>query len=348
MKKFIIKTSFFILPFMALHTLNINLYDQKEGDLVRLGYLYSNPTPKSSISNQYALAKRYTLLSEVDVQQKYHFDVITIGDSFSEQNNLGFKNFVSHKDIEVLHIDRFISGSNPIQSLISLLNSDFFNHVNADYIVLQSVERHFNNRTKEIDFDLKIGMDEIAHKINGYTKKVSRHGGKFFSDAILKIPLTNIQYSFQEKPKYAKTYKFSSTRNDLFTNSPNDLLFYHDDINHLGIKNDSLNIVNSIEVIEWINEKAKQQDIKLIMLVSPDKYDLYFNYIKNNESLNKPLFFHFYDLAQKNYINVDSYKILNEKLESERDIYFYDDTHWSPKGAKMIADEIIDIISEKR
>ena len=85
--------------------------------------------------------------------------------------------------------------------------------------------------------------------------------------------------------------------------------------------------------------------MKLIMLISPDKYDLYFNHIKNNESLTKPLFFQLYDQYKKNYTNVDAYKILSEKIESEKDVYYYDDTHWSPKGAKIIADDIYKIIN---
>lgn len=346
MKKFILKTNLFVLPFMFLFFLNAFLYNQQEGDLTSLGYLYSNPTPKSFISSQYDLTRRYKLLSEIDLEQKNNFDVITIGDSFSEQDSLGFNNFISHKGLKVLHIDRFIVGSNPIQTLIKLLNSEFFNYVSADYIVLQSVERHFNNRTNKIDFDLTIDLDSISNQINRYTKTTPNYDIQFFSDAILKIPFTNIQYNFQRKPKYSKTYKYSSISSDLFSNAPNELLFYQDDINNLKIKNDSLNIMHSIYVIERINDKATKHNMKLIMLVSPDKYDLYFKFIKDKENLTAPLFFEIYEQAQKNFINVDSYKILSEKIDSEKDIYYYDDTHWSPKGAKIIADELFEIINK--
>lgn len=348
MKKFIIKTSLFLLPFISLFILNTFLYNQKEGDLIRLGYLYSNPTPKSIIESQYDLTKHYTLLSEINLNDVNKFDVITIGDSFSEQGSLGYKSFMSNKGLKVLHIDRFISGSNPMQTLVTLLNSNLFNHVSTDYIVLQSVERQFNARNNEINFDMTITIDSLSYQINQYTRQIPKYDLQFFSDATLKIPITNILYFFQPKPKFSKTYKYPSISNDLFSNEPNELLFYQDDINNLKIKNDSLNIIRSIEVIETLNDKAEKRNIKLIMLVSPDKYDLYFNHIKNNNSLTKPLFFQLYDQTEKNYINVESYKILNRKLESERDIYFYDDTHWSPKGAEIIADTIFEIISRQR
>jgi hypothetical protein len=344
MKNFIIKSILFILPFIFIYVLNTFLYNQREGDLVRLGYLYSNPSPKSIITSQYNLTKRYTLLSEINLKEKNHFDVISIGDSFSEQDSLGYKNFIGHKGLKVLHIDRFISGDNPIQTLINLLNSEFFNNVSADYIVLQNVERSFNTRNNKIDFEMTINIDSLSNQINRHTEPIPKYDLQFFSDATLKIPITNIQYIFQPKPKFSKTYKYTSISNNLFSNEPNELLFYQEDINNIKIKNDSLNIKQSIEVIERVNDKVAKHKMKLIMLVSPDKYDLYFNHIIDNKYLTKPLFFQFYEQFDKNYINVDLYKILSKKLESERDIYFYDDTHWSPIGAKAVADEIYEII----
>jgi hypothetical protein len=345
MKKYLLKTSLFVLPFIFLFILNTFLYNQQEGDLVRLGYLYSNPTPKSFISSQYDLPKRYTLLSEVDLKQKSNFDVITIGDSFSEQDSLGFKNFICHNGVKVLHIDRFIAGSNPMQTLIKLVNSEFFNYVSTDYIVLQSVERQFNSRASEIDFDLTIDLDSISNQIESYKKPTPNYAIQFLSNATLKIPISYIQYNFQRKPNYSKTYKYTSISRDLFTNEPDELLFYQEDIDYLKIKNDSANIMQSIEVIERINDLLTKRNMKLIMLVSPDKYDLYFSFIKDNKNLTDPLFFEIYEPAPKSYTNLDSYKILREKIESEKDVYYYDDTHWSPKGAKTIADEIYKIIS---
>ncbi|XCN74439.1 MAG: hypothetical protein Q3M24_06750 [Candidatus Electrothrix aestuarii] len=346
MKKFIINSSIFVLPFIILFALNIILYNQQEGDLIRLGYLYSNPSPKSKINSQYDLSKRYERLSEIDLTTNRKFKVITIGDSFSEQGSLGYKNFLANKGVSVLHIDRFISGSNPNQTLIQLLNSNVFDHISADYVVLQSVERSFNQRNKKIDFNMIIDIDSITNKIKKYNKKLPDYNLKFFSEATLKIPLTNIQYLFHPKPYYSKTYKYKTNSNNLFSNVSGELLFYQDDINNLNKKNDLLSIHESIEVLQNINNLAAKRRMKLIVLVSPDKYDLYYKFIENNDSLPKPLFFPFYEQTEKEYKNVDSYKILSEKIIKVRDVYFYDDTHWSPKGSKIIADEIYDIINE--
>jgi hypothetical protein len=42
----------------------------------------------------------------------------------------------------------------------------------------------------------------------------------------------------------------------------------------------------------------------------------------------------------KDYIYIDAKEILVSKIKNEQDIYFYDDTHWSPVASKIIADNI--------
>ena len=40
------------------------------------------------------------------------------------------------------------------------------------------------------------------------------------------------------------------------------------------------------------------------------------------------------------HIYIDAKEILASKIKYEQDIYFYDDTHWSPVASKIIADNI--------
>jgi len=79
----------------------------------------------------------------------------------------------------------------------------------------------------------------------------------------------------------------------------------------------------------------------LIVLISPDKYDLYYPYIENKSAYLKPTFFSTYENAEKKYKNVDTYRVFSEKMSVEKDIYYYDDTHWSPVGGKIVVDEIL-------
>ena len=78
-----------------------------------------------------------------------------------------------------------------------------------------------------------------------------------------------------------------------------------------------------------------------MILVCPDKYDLYQDYIVNNP-------------YQRKTINEDFRKIVGDREDiiigkeillpyinkGMKDIYYFDDTHWSFKSAKITADTL--------
>ncbi len=346
----------FVVPIFILHLINVLFYKQNQGDLVRMGYLYSNPSPTEKISTQYSLPIYYTVLSELDTRRKSKFDVITIGDSFSEQDSLGYKNFLAEKGNTVLHIDRAISGDNPIQTLIQLLNSNLLNQVQTNYIVLQCVERLLTQRCQEIDFKKSLNLDSLKKKYTQelpslqekYAQMLSNRKLTFFSEATLKVPLTNLLYLYYNNPPFSKTYKFKSTNRNLFTNNPESLLFYEQDFIFMPEKNDSVGILRSVKVLEEIDDMLHKKNIKLIVLISPDKYDMYYPFIKDNSILEKPNFFPVYEKTEKKYTNVNAYQVLLHQINTEKDIYYYDDSHWSPKGAKIIAEQIDTILTNDK
>ncbi|MCH7400032.1 hypothetical protein MM236_18705 [Belliella sp. DSM 107340] len=355
MKKFILKSSFFIIPFLVLFGIRIlhNGPSRVDGDLVRMAYFYSNPLPMSTIKDRYDMPIMYSLLTETNPFAHREFEVMTIGDSFSEQDNLGYKNFLGNAGVSVLHVDRHISGSNPIQTLVSMMNSDFFEVVKPKYVVLQSIEREINQRTRNVDFNEKLeninfyipeDSDSSVNSNNEVNAQDSYYSLQFFSDATIKMPLNYLQYLFMDKPITSNTYKVKTTTQSLFSNSPNNLLFYKRDFRNLAIKNDSLSIVNSVNVLNKVSELLSNKNIELIVLISPDKYDLYYPYIKDKSKYKEPTFFSTYQNAEKFYKNIDIYGVFSSKLPDERDIYYYDDSHWAPKGAKIIADEIFEMI----
>ena len=87
---------------------------------------------------------------------------------------------------------------------------------------------------------------------------------------------------------------------------------------------------------KWLKERG----VKLIGLPSTDKLDFYDDDIINKNQYPKPLFFETMRSLDKNYIYIDSKKILKENTSNIKDVYFYDDTHWSPVASKIIADKI--------
>lgn len=346
MKKFIIKTCFFVVPFLVLYGLNVCFYKKDEGDLVRLGFLYQNPSPFSQIMKQYtAPPKKYQLFSEIHLDQKIKTDVLTIGDSFSEQGEVGYQNHLAQRGVSVLHIDRFLSEESPIQSLVQFINSDFFDKVETKYVVLQSVERALMTRNTSLSFTESRSLDSLKTQISEYKAKKEKAPAtsskvEFFSDATIKVPLANLQFLFLKRPLHSDVYKFKSNNHQLFTNNPDNLLFFKDDLKTLKDKNNPENIKALNGNLNKISEILAKKNIKLIVLIAPDKYDLYYPYISNKSKSKEPLFFSNFDKMSKNYIYIPSYERLSQAIKQENDIYFYDDTHWSYKGARLIANEI--------
>ena len=77
-----------------------------------------------------------------------------------------------------------------------------------------------------------------------------------------------------------------------------------------------------------------------------DKYDLYYPYIKDRRGRTENnLFEEFRNVPDKNYIFIDTKKILREALErGEKDLYWLSDTHWSWRGMSIVSEKIFEAI----
>ena len=346
MKKFILKTCIFVVPFILLYFINYLFYDKYNGDLARLGYFYTNPLPKNVVTKKFkALEIKYTELSDTQENTTNNYDILTIGDSFSEQHNYGYKNYLAVNN-QVLHINRFLS-KNQVQTLIGLANGDFFDRKKTKFVVLQIVERYFTKKFKHINTDsiisTKFLFKEIAKKKDKDSKRKENQLSKspFFSKTTLKAPLVNLLYNFNPNGFISDTYKVKTSK-PLFSNNINNLLFTHEDLEMTTPNNSSENIKNANRILNIIAQKLHKKGIKLILLISPDKYDIYYNYIENKKKFNfkKPLFFNLLNNCKKDYIFIPSKEKLAKEITIKPNIYYYDDTHWSPIAAQIIANEI--------
>lgn len=345
MKKFILKSSLFISPFLLIYVLNTQVYVQNQGDLARLGYLYHDASPFRSLIENISLPEKAIKFSDLNIDSKTTCDVFVIGDSFSDQGNLGYVNYLANDNLKVIYFDRT---DNPVQMTIELLNGGLFDSVKPKYLVLQSIERMFVPRCQYINYDTKYTHEQIKDKINGAnTTSVDENpfmrNLPLFTDDIVKIPLTNIEYFFKSKPQYSQIYKIASNNSSLFSGDPDNILVYQEDVDNLVYKNDSTKIAVCNTVLNKINSLLADKNIKLIVLISPDKYDLYYPYFKNKATYKKPLFFEYFHTLEKEYTYVNAMEILSEEVETQKDVYYYDDTHWSYKGANLIAQRIKEI-----
>lgn len=335
-------------PVIFLFTFTWLFYSTDKGDLLRTGYIMDIfPHYRDIFKKEFERGVFYTNISDVNVKTKKQFTVLTIGDSFSEQGCYGYKNYVGENHgIDLLHFD--LKNENQVQVLFSLLNGDFFNTIHVKYVILQFVERNIVDRVYEADTAQSITYDELCKwsekEKNNLKKKDSSY--KFPSDRMIKFPYYNLRYLIKKDTCYSVTYR-TKINKDLFSvGSKKELLFYGDDLSAVEQNNKLENAKKLNGIFNDLSVKLKNNGIRLIVLPAPDKYDIYYEYIANKTRFPQPLFFEHMDSMPKKYIYVDSKQILSDAVRKKKDIYFYDDTHWSPWGSQLIAKELMKIITK--
>lgn len=344
MKKFILKTLWFVVPILLLHLFTFVYYSTAESpDLLRLGYIidfYPNYY-KTTFSKTLEQKINYTLVSEKPIQRK--FNVMTIGDSFSEQFGYGYKNYLSKNEAsKVLHLDRFLA-NNQIETLYQLAQGDFFEQYEVEYVMLQNIERNFITNIEDINLKKKLTIDELNVLIAKKPQNETRSTGfKFPSNTVLKFPFYTVQYCLKETYLFEGTVYKTALSKHFFSVDNKELLFYYNDVVSAKKNNIEDNVRQLNTILNDLNALLKKKNVKLIVLPAPDKYDLYYEYIVDKSKLPKPMFFEHLKKMPKDYIYVDSKSVLSAALANNRqkDIYFYNDTHWSPWASQLIASSI--------
>lgn len=342
MKRLILKTALFVAPFIIIHLINLSVYNPIHGDLIRTGYIYNNPLPRHELRKEFfTLPQKMRKTSNLNLNKKHPFDFFTIGDSFSNQDSSGYNNIIANNNSSVLNYDRFLS-NNPIQSLFDLTNGDFFEKVKIKTVILQSVEREFMIRFQNLKKNNIVNCDSIVKlvkKHNKMTPIIPKH--IFFSKDLFNIPITNLLYHVNSKPLKSQTYKVQSKNHNLFSNNIDNILFFEGDLYQLETSNNKEKVLSNLQTLNLINKKLNAKGIKLILLIFPDKYDLYYPYFKEQYEFTKPMLYNYLDNTKADFTIINSKKILSKAIQKKTNVYYYDDTHCSPVGANIIAEEIL-------
>lgn len=343
MKKFLVKSVLFLSPFLLLIA-TTRFYTKDKGDLLRVGFLKADNPYREAFKAEMNQPLFYDSLSQLNTKKKSSYTVLIIGDSFSAQGCYGYPNYLAQYDsIRVLYCD-FNKYGNSIETLYGVLNDGILDRMDIRYVLLESVERDFVKRGYELNKQIK--LSDFPRPAN--------HGGKinyntsFPPPEIVKFPLYSILYHFSDDAFLSDVYQVKLDR-PLFTGSRTSTLLFHKlELKNIG-KNNSKEAVSNLNTeLNKVSKKLQDRAIRLIVLPCPDKYDMYYNYIANKVDYPKPLFFDLMSQMGKSYIYIDSKAILSKSIRTKKDIYFFDDTHWSPWASKVIAKEISIIIKQKK
>ncbi len=271
---------------------------------------------------------------QTDNLKNIHTDILTIGDSFSQPKNQlktgGYQNYLCEKGLSVINTYRYLYNS-PIQFAYNILDENIVDSTNIQYLIVENVERDIEGALLSFD----PGKKEVpSGKLPTDNPKIQVKSANEWSVARTRdYILYKIGF---ESPIY-----HSKLDHDLFSSEePNALYFLHNDINNgTTIKKNSEEKIK--QVFEILKDKALKKGIILILLVAVDKYDLYQDHIVNSP-------------WPKKTINEDVGRILGESPnlllskyyltplieKGEKDVFMFNDTHWSYKASKVVADEL--------
>jgi len=299
------------------------------GDLARMSYQIDMIVKKKlqfTLPKSFIYDKTYT---------KQNIDLITVGDSFSHGGGGGTNSYYqdylsSIYNLNVLNVEP-INAYDYIQTAALLYNKNFLKERKTKYLLLQSIERFAISRFAQ-DMNLTAEDDDI--KISPKTLKIKHLPVKIISTANYKIPFYYFAYKFKENAQ-KNIYKLALTKH-LFSLNKKKVLIFHDDIKNIPQFTKD-NVIKLNRNLNRLASLLQKQNVKLIFMPTPDKYDLYYRYLKDNKHPKNP----FFDLLRplkKDYIFIDTKKILEPYLEKGTlDIYHVDDTHWTYKASEAIA-----------
>lgn len=334
-KKFFLICILGIFLFTILNFLIFNIFQKNfTGDLGRMGKI--------------CFPKEYNKIYDLTYDENFIYanneniekvDIITIGDSFSQQPK-GYQYFLSENK-KTMNIKRY-KNFEPEQTAIILLNSGYFEKVKPKYIILESIERAFIQRNINLDFNLTFSEEEIL-KFYEKRKIVKENNPKFINIGNFKFLLNNILYKFDDNAYISPVY-IANINKELFSYSNKKLYFYKEDLENMKYTtNVNLKLVN--KNLNLLYKKFQEKGIELIILVPPNKYTLYYDFIKNKK-YSASNFFELFSQYNKEYCFIDTKNILLKELEKgEKDIYLVNDTHWGVKASKVISKEILKIIN---
>lgn len=335
-REFFIKVIVIILIFTGLnYFIDYKYSEEFTGDLGRLAKIDFGKEYNEIFGSELETQEYYLKYNSVEKE----YDVITIGDSFSQQEKDGYQNYLSKiSGLRVMNLKRYNNNfSEPEQTAFILLNSGYFDEVKTKYLIVESVERYFITRGIDINLDEKTELNEIyKYYENLEKKKIENEKRSFFNVSNVKFIINKFLYKINNRAFYTQVYK-QTLKEEMFSVRGKELYFYIDDIKNLKYTKENMEKTN--KNLNILSEKLKEKGIELIIMPAVNKYTFYQDYIEENK-FEKSLFFEEYSKQIKNYIFVDTKEILTENISNEKDLFYLNDTHWSYKASKKVAEKL--------
>ena len=325
MKKFLIKLSYTVLPvFVILLGLEtyVSLYvvPKATGDLGHLAYIPFDCQDASDDEGEVLLYKDVHSLEEL---KRIHVNVLNIGDSFSRQGVCGYQNYLTKQGVSVANCYSKLY-DNPIQYAYHLLNERIIDSTHVDVIIVEIGERDIVRKMESFSVDKKEKPIPQSNEIVSNKWSLLRARDFLVYRLGLKKPVRVVDLN-----------------NDFFdSKDPRQLYFYYADLEEMSVEEPFKHKIK--EVFDLMLNLANEKGIGFLLMIPVDKYDLYQDYIVDNpyphpKTINEDVREILGDTAN---LMLCKYYLKPMLEKGEKDVFLFDDSHWSSKAAKVVGEEL--------
>lgn len=339
MRRFLTRTAIGSLPIVAIIGLCVYYYYGVRPSLYGdLGVLGREQFDAGYNRSQHAAPFGGNLMVDTYHDGDTLTRVVTIGDSFSQQDSIGYQNALAHlmgERVTNLPID--VSTSGPVPAAFALLRSGFFErNKGAEVVIFELVERSFPPSLNAIDEERIAAAATTFPHPDGDAAPAK---GENLPASIIHqgIDWLRLRTGLEKNPVMS-----AELTRPLFTIPGKEcrLYFYRDDLQTLGAPPDMWGRMR--HNVELLHDEFARAGLRMIFFVVPDKYEVYQPYIVPGTLSEKRFGLEMADaLAGMDYV-VQALPEARKRLAAgEKDLYMADDTHWAAKGSMMAAELLL-------
>ena len=304
---------------------------QATGDLGRLAFIIVGQDYGQCIEQNEMKEKLFNDVRETEDLKNIHVNVLTIGDSFSQQGHAGYQNYMSQEGLTVANTRRGLY-DNPIQYAWNILHAGLVDSTNIDVMVVEVGERDLPLRIDNFCID-KVEEGEPDSPDDGEKENIY--------DIRQWSLLRTRDFLMYRYAGRNPVYDVELDRDFFDSNDPRRLYFYCADVlNGMSIEESIRPKVK--ELFDLLTAKAHEQGFDFILMVPVDKYDLYQDYIVNNpynhpKRINEEVRELLGDIPE---VMLCKYTLQPLLEKGEKDVFLFDNSHWSYKGSQAVGIEL--------
>lgn len=255
---------------------------------------------------------------------------VNLGDSFSQQVELGYVNFLgANLGERIVNI----RPNNAFDMALSLLNCNFFSDNKIDHVIIECVERNIVDKIYDCDIDNSAGVLALE-------REVARRNSKVSISTYYKQFQNWILLGLNLKPSPIRAVALSES---LFSSTDKMLHFYHRDLKTLSMTDRELKRAE-LKLLA-IKSRFDEEGISLTVMGIPDKYSIYQDWIVDPKYGRKEILEQLSSIESIRGFFYNSKQItLPMVQDGVKDVYFQNDTHWSPVACEVVGRDLAKFI----